>query len=215
MKNLRQKVHYTYLSDNKKYKNITTNFLLFINSLNMGVISMHQTMTDEISIGLMKDFIMFSIIIILILYLTYRDKKRQDIIDARYDKLIGRMMDNISEQQERYKKEIVAEVRELSSAISKVFTGVERVVVGVNDVQKEATKVTDSVRDVSAGVAEVSAGVTEVSSGVEKVVNEVDRVTDGVKDVSEGIKEVVSKLQNITDKIDEVSKEKDKISKEK
>lgn len=174
-------------------------------------------MVDDIIMEVISDLVMLLSMIILVFYLTYRDSKRQDIIDARYDKLIGNMIDNISRQQSAYKEEMVSEVKELTIATSHVLTGVERVASGVKDVQLEVIKVIESVKDVSFGVErvvnevdrvtnnikDVSTGVANVYTGVEQVANEVTRVTDGVKEVSSGVTEVVSSLQNITNRIDQ------------
>lgn len=118
------------------------------------------------------------IVVILILYMMHRDAKRQEILGVRYDKFISIMLDNVTKQQDLYKKEIIAEVRELSTVIVKVFAGIERVVIGVKDLQLEVTKVTDNVK--------------EVSSGVDRVVVEVDRMIDGITEVSSGIKDIVT-----------------------
>lgn len=121
---------------------------------------------EDIYIEILSDLIMLLMIAVLIFYLTYRDTKRQDFLDARYDKLITKMIDNIGQQQFSYKTEVVSEVKELSVAMTKVFVGVESVTSGVKDVQTEVIKMTDAVK--------------EVSSGVDRFVSEVNRVTNEV-----------------------------------
>lgn len=179
---------------------------------------------EQVFIEILGDLVILLVMVVLIFYITHRDAKRQDFLDARYDKLITKMMDNIGQQQYIFKTEILSEVKELSSTISKVFVGIENVSIGVSQVQQEVFKVTEGVNNVSLGVErivnevdrvenevtkvtkgvkEVSTGVNNVSAGVEKVAEEVTKVTDGVNNISTGVTEVVSSLDAITKRIDQ------------
>ncbi len=127
------------------------------------------------------------IVIILILYIMQKDAKRIDLTEDRYDKLINSLIDNITKQQDSYKKEIVSEVRDLSTMTAKVFTGIEEIVSGIKDIKSEVINVKDTAKDVSI---------------------DVDRITDST---SAGIKEIVSSLKILIDKLEKTSIKKDNL----
>lgn len=102
---------------------------------------------SEVLAEIIGDITMLLIVIILMLYITYRDDKRQDMTEARYDKLIIRMMDSMTSQH-AHKQELIADIKELSIIISKMSGGVERIVNDMNDMANDVKNISSDTKHI-------------------------------------------------------------------
>lgn len=100
---------------------------------------------SDVIIEIIGDITMLLIITALMLYISYRDDKRQDMTETRYDKLIGKIMDNVVDQQ-TYKQELITEIKELSIIISKISVNVEKISNDVNEMTIEAKNVSSETK---------------------------------------------------------------------
>lgn len=100
---------------------------------------------SDIIIEIIGDITMLLIVTALMLYISYRDDKRQDITEIRYDRLIGKIMDNVVNQQ-MYKQELISEIKELSIMISKISGDVERIANNVDEMTSEIKNISSKTK---------------------------------------------------------------------
>lgn len=125
---------------------------------------------------ILSDWVFHFLVVILILYLVYRDNKKLELVDQKYEKMITVFVKSITDKQTVYKEEIINNMKELSSSTLKVFTSIENNIL-------EVRKVTAGVNQVTTGVEDVEREVQKVTSGVQGVENEVEKVTKGINNI--------------------------------
>lgn len=112
---------------------------------------MWHDIMNEVIAEIIGDITMLLIVVILMLYTANRDDKRQDMTEARYDKLIGNLMDNIANQQV-YKQELATEIKELSTTLSKISVGMERISNDVNDINSNTKNISSETEKVVSSI---------------------------------------------------------------
>ncbi len=102
---------------------------------------------SDIIIEVIGDITMLLIVTALMLYISYRDDKRQDMTEIRYDRLIGKIMDDVANQQ-MYKQELITDIKELSIIISKISGNVERIVNDMNDMTNDVKNISSDTKHI-------------------------------------------------------------------
>lgn len=125
---------------------------------------------------IISDWVFHVAVVFLILYLVYRDNKKLEMVDNKYEKMIIHFVKDITDKQILYKEEIVINMKELSSSTLKVFSAIENNII-------EVRKVTAGVNQVTSGVQDVELEVQKVTSGVHGVEEEVEKVTKGINNI--------------------------------
>jgi methyl-accepting chemotaxis protein len=134
------------------------------------------SITDTLIGYILSDWLFHFAVVILILYLVYRDNKKLEIVNTKYEKLITEFLNNITKTQTTYKEEVISNIKELSISTLKVFSAIETNI-------SEVKKVTSGVNNVTEGVLSVEKEVVKVTEGVLSVEKEVVKVAKGINEI--------------------------------